>query len=163
MPPYAKLPRVAVRPLTPDAFRPFGDVLAPLGGARRTSFPAATQAAAASPRPALWVSRVAAAQSLPLRVEQMERHCHAAQSFMPLSTSRWLVIVAPDAPDGGPDAAGALAFLAGPGMGVCYRPATWHGSLTVLDAPADFGVLMSDAGHPDDDEFQPVAPFLVTA
>lgn len=163
MPPNAKMPQVAARPLTPEAFQPFGDVLAPEGGARRTPFPAATQAAAASPRPALCVSRVVAAQSLPLLVVAMERHCHASQSFIPLGTGRWLVIVAPNAPGGGPDAAGALAFLAGPGVGVCYRPATWHGSLTVLDAPADFVVLMSDAGHSDDDEFQPVAPFLVTA
>lgn len=163
IPPAAGLHEVVARPLTADAFRPFGSVLAPQAGARRTPFPAATQAAAASPRPTLWVSRVAAAQSLPLRICRMERHRHAAQSFMPLATGRWLVVVTPDAPDGGPDPASALAFLAGPGVGVCYHPGTWHGSLTVLDAPADFVVLMSDAGHADDDEFRPVSPFLVTA
>lgn len=157
------LPLVTARPLTPDAFRTFGSVLAHQGEARRTAFPVATQAAAASPRPALWVSRLVDAQSLPLRVERMERHRHAAQSFVPLQGGRWLVLVAPDAPGGAPDPARALAFLAGGGMGVCYHPGTWHGSLTVLDVPAEFVVLMSDAGHPDDDEFHPVAPFLVTA
>lgn len=157
------LPRVAARPLTPDAFAPFGDVLAHRGAGRRTAFPGALQATAASPRPALWVSRVTVAQHLPLRVEQMERHRHAAQSFVPLHAGRWLVLVAPDAPDGSPDPAGALAFLAGSAVGVCYRPGTWHGSLAVLDTPAEFLVLKSDTGHPDDDEFRPVAPFLVTA
>jgi len=165
------LPRVALRPLTPDAFAPFGDVLAHRGSARRTpypsafpgAFPGALQAAAASPRPALWVSRVTVAQPLPLRVGQMERRRHAAQSFVPLHAGHWLVLVAPDAPGGGPDPAGVLAFLAGPGVGVCYRTGTWHGSLAVLDAPAEFVVLMSDAGHPDDDEFRSIAPFLVTA
>ncbi len=157
------LPRVAARQLCPDGFAPFGDVLAHRGTDRRTGFPGALQATAASPRPALWISRVTAAQHLPLRVERMERHLHAAQSFVPMHAGRWLVLVAPGASGGGPDPARALAFLAGPGIGVCYRPGTWHGSLAVLDAPAEFLVLMSDAGHPDDDEFRPVVPFLVTA
>ena len=160
------LPCVPARPLTSDAFAPFGDVLAHRGPDRRTPFPGALLAHAAAPRPALWVSRVEAAQPLPLRVWQMERHRHAAQSFIPLlsgGAGRWLVLVALDAPDGGPDLAGVLAFLAGPGTGVCYRRGTWHGSLAVLDAPAEFVVMMSDAGHPDDDEFRPVAPFLVVA
>jgi ureidoglycolate lyase len=154
------LPRVPVRPLTPDAFARFGDVLAHHGPARRTPYPGALQAVAASPRPALWVSRVTVAQALPLRIERMERHRHAAQSFVPLQAGRWLVLVAPNTPDRGPDPAGAVAFLVGPGVGVCYHPGTWHGSLAVLDAPAEFVVLMSDAGHTDDDEFRTISPAL---
>lgn len=156
----AALPRVPLRPLTPAAFARFGDVLAYRGPARRTPCSRALQAVASSPRPALWVSRVTVAQALPLRVDRMERYRHAAQSFVPLQAGRWLVLAAPDAPDGGPDPANAVAFLVGPGVGVCYHPGTWHGSLAVLDAPAECVVLMSDAGHPDDDEFHPIFPAL---
>ena len=154
---YPALPHVPVRSPTPAAFARFGDVLAYHGPARRTPHPRALQAVAAPPRPALWVSRVTVAQALPLRLDWMERYRHAAQSFVPLQAGRWLVLAAPDAADGGPDPAAAVVFLVGPGVGVCYHPGTWHGSLAVLDAPAEFVVLMSDTGHPDDDEFRPIS------
>ena len=71
-------PCVPVCPLTPAAFARFGDVLAHHGPARRTHYPRALQAVAASPHPTLWVSRVTVAQALPLRINRMERHRRAA-------------------------------------------------------------------------------------
>ncbi|MGE0426324.1 MAG: ureidoglycolate lyase, partial [Reyranellaceae bacterium] len=81
---------------------------------------------------------------------------------VPLDVSRWLIVVCPHAADGGPDAAKAVAFVAGPGQGVTYRANTWHHGLTVLDRAARFAVLMWRDGGSTDEEFVKVSPFTVT-
>ena len=53
--------------------------------------------------------------SLPFTLTKLERHPHAAQCFVPLDVSRYLVSVAPSLPDGAPDLSGIKTFLM-PGM-----------------------------------------------
>ena len=147
-------------PLDPAAFAPFGEVLVVPAQPGRAYF----EAALASTRPAAWPSlsltlREPSAQ--PLAVAAMERHAFSSQSFVPLGPARWLVLVAPHAPGGGPDMAQARAFVAGPGQGVTYRADTWHHGLTVLGQATSFAVFMWRDGTAGDEEFVDVQPFTV--
>jgi ureidoglycolate lyase len=83
-------------------------------------------------------------------ISSLERHPHSTQSFVPLRAGRWLVVVAPALPDGSPDAANAKAFVAGPEDAICIGRNVWHAGLTVLDRPAEFGMMMWRADAGDD-------------
>jgi len=98
---------------------------------------------------------------LPLTLAQVECHPHAAQVFIPLDVSRYLVTVMPDA-GGRPDPSGALAMILPGTMGVIYRPGAWHMGVTVLDRDGRFAVLMW-RGAADDDVFVPIAPLKIPA
>lgn len=98
---------------------------------------------------------------LPLTLTQVEHHPHAAQVFVPLDVSRYLVTVMPDA-GGAPDPSGTLSMILPGTMGVIYRPGAWHMGVTVLDRDGRFAVLMW-RGAEDDDVFVPIAPITVTA
>ncbi|WP_162914807.1 ureidoglycolate lyase [Desertibaculum subflavum] len=149
-------------PLNAAAFAPFGDVLAPPAERGRDYFDAGLGNARAGARPSLSMSRVAPLAALPLKATMLERHEFSSQSFVPLDVARWLVIVAPAAPGGGPDAARARAFVAGPGQGITYHVGTWHHGLTVLDREARFAVFMWRDGSHGDEEFVPLStPFDV--
>ncbi len=154
---------IAAAPLTPEAFAPFGDVVSHRGASQRRYLERPFERSAEAERVMLWVSRVDTPKALPLRIERLERHPYSAQTFMPLAVSRYLVVVAPDAKDGRPDAARAKAFMAERGQGVCYGRGVWHHGLTVLDAPAEFAVLMSVRGEGDDEFVDLIEPFQVSA
>ncbi len=81
-------------------------------------------------------------------IRALERHPHSAQSFMPIRGDRWIVVLAPSLADGTPDVANMRAFLAGPEDAICIHRNVWHAGLTVLDGPAEFGMMMwrTDAG-----------------
>jgi ureidoglycolate lyase len=49
-----------------------------------------------------------------------------------------------------PDAANARAFVAGPADAICIGRNVWHAGLTVLDRPAEFGMMMWRADAGDD-------------
>ncbi len=83
-------------------------------------------------------------------ITALERHAHSTQSFLPIKAGRWLVLVAPTAADGSPDMSGARAFVAGPEDAICIGRNVWHAGLTVLDQPAEFGMLMWKAAAGDD-------------
>ena len=80
----------------------------------------------------------------------LERHAHSTQSFVPLRVGRWIVLVAPNLADGLPDIAGARAFIAGPQDAICIHRNVWHAGLTVLDGPAEVGMMMWRADAGDD-------------
>ncbi len=149
-----------LRPLTPEGFAPYGDVLVGPDGPGRLYHERSLASARPGAWPSLSLSCAAPHPGGPLRVRRMERHAFSSQSFVPLVPLRWLVLVAPHAPGGGPDMARAEAFLAGPGQGVTYGADVWHHPLTVLgEAPGRFAVLMWRDGTAADEEFVDVAPF----
>ena len=149
-------------PLTSEAFAPYGEVLTPPQDPGRSYFEDALANARPGARPSLSLSHRAPLDQPVLVSDLLERHEFSSQSFVPLDVSRWLIVVCPHAPAGGPDAAKAIAFVAGPGQGVTYRANTWHHGLTVLDRAARFAVFMWRDGGPDDEEFVKVSPFTVT-
>ena len=147
--------------LTAAAFAPFGTVAAlPTPGQRVTVGPPENLRAAVPPR---FVCTAAKPAALPLDVTTMERHRFSSQSFVPMGDARWLILVAPHAPGGGPDMDASIAFLADGTQAITYRPDTWHHPLTALSDGARFAVLTFLDGSPDDEEFVPVAAGLTLA
>jgi ureidoglycolate lyase len=153
---------IKAEPLTAAAFAPFGEVLEAPQAAGRVYVEDALANGRFEARPSLSFARTGPAAALPLEVRLMERHEFSSQSFIPLGRCRWLVVVAPSGPTGGPDAAAARAFLAAPGQGLTYRMNVWHHPLTLLDEAAAFAILMWRTGGPGDEEFTELpAPFRV--
>src|SRR5919204_635789 len=124
--------KIIAEPLTEKAFAPYGDVLAAPAEFGRAYFDEGLHTSRASARPSLAVSLVRPLPRLPLEATVMERHEFSSQSFLPLDVSRWIVVVAPPAADGGPDSARAVAFLVGPGQGITYHANTWDHPLTIF-------------------------------
>ena len=99
---------------------------------------------------------------LPMRATTLERHPHSSQTFIPIRVSRYLVIVAPDRPDGSPDLDKVRCFLANGRQCVTYRRGLWHHDMTVLDDTAEMAILMWCDGSSDDEELLEIdAPFEV--
>ncbi len=151
---------VAALPLTVDAFAPFGDVVsaglkagqsANQGTAVRFDWCAGLETTRADARPNLAVFR-SVAKVLPFEVTLLERHPCNTQAFLPMVTTRFLIVVAPDDAGGGPDVAGLRAFVCGPGQGINYRRAVWHHPIIALDGPAEFAMLAWEDGTPRDCE-----------
>lgn len=83
-------------------------------------------------------------------ITTLERHPHSTQSFVQIRGGRWIVVLAPTLADGSPDVGNARAFLAGPEDAICIHRNVWHAGLTVLDGPAEFGMMMWRADAGDD-------------
>lgn len=149
--------------ITHEAFAPFGEVVAHRGEASRRYLEHAHAHRPPADRLRFWTSRIAPTATRPIAYPKLERHPFTAQSFIPLRVRRFVVVVAPDAPDGAPDLGRARAFVLSAGTGIAYRPAVWHGPMTVLDDDGEFAAAMWSAGGPDrDDEwFDLPAPLAV--
>ena len=153
--PHAPAP-LAVQPLTPEAFAPYGTVLAaptgtgrPINGgnAERFDLVGDLQLGAQGGRPMLALFR-AQARRFPHEVTEMERHALGSQTFVPLGERRFVIVVAPA---GEAPAPGALAAFATDGLqGVTLAPGTWHHALLAVDA-GDFVVVERTAARVDCD------------
>jgi len=137
--------RIVLRPLTAQAFAPFGEVIEARGeptvminqgNCARFSDLAVTDFEEGG-RAGISVFE-GQPGALPLTLAMMERHPLGSQAFIPMSSDPFAVIVAPDE-DGAPGE--PLAFLTAPGQGVNYRRNVWHGVLTPLDRAATFAVI----------------------
>lgn len=153
--------QLKAQPLTASALGAFGEVLAAPVQSSRNYFDTSLSNERSGARPSLSIVHSLPAARLPLDVTHLERHEFSSQSFVPMHAGRWLVIVCPSAADGGPDVAGAQAFVARPDQGVTLRRNTWHHSLTVLDQPACHAIFMWRDGTPADEEFRQIEPFSV--
>lgn len=149
------------RPLDSAALAPFATLIASRDGKARVvpevmapgDVPGAHALTVLCPQPV----------SGPVAISALERHPHSTQSFLPLTSGRWLVLVAPTAADGSPDLAGARAFVAGPNDAICIDRNVWHAGLTVFDRPAQFGMIMWKAQSADDGVlFALETPLVVT-
>jgi ureidoglycolate lyase len=153
-------PEILARPLSAQAFAPYGDVVEAPAKPGRAYFETSVRNLRPVADPRLWMlTRLPA--SPPLEFTSLERHQFSSQSFVPIEIGRWIVVVAPHAEQGGPDVSRVQAFMALPTQGVSYRPDVWHGSLTVLDRPARLCVFMWLDGTQADEEFVSVPPFIV--
>ena len=109
--------------------------------------------------PVLHTNRIAASQC-PVLLESLEHHPHAAQVFIPLDVSRYLVVVAPSDEQGQPVISGLRAFVMPGSVGVVYRAGIWHAGARVLDREGSFAVLMW-RGSKTDDVHLAIEPVLV--
>lgn len=158
----ASVPKIIAEPLDADNFSEFGEVIRrPPGGVRR-HYNELLENARAGAWVDLYLTTIKPLDELPLHATVMERHPFSSQTFLPLKASRYLVVVAPDRGDGGPDLTRVRAFVSGADQGVTYRCGTWHHNMTVLDETAVMAVLMWCDGSSGDEEFLDIdTPFDV--
>lgn len=155
--------RLVARPLTGEAFAPYGEVLVAPSEARRDYIEARLANGRAAAKASLSFALAKPQAPLPLVARQMERHEFSSQSFVPMGPGRFLVMVAPHAASGGPDESRIEAFVAGPGQGVTYGMNVWHHPLRVLDAPLALAIFMWLERSRSDEEFVDLAsPIEIT-
>ncbi len=149
---------IVALPLTAEAFKPFGELVdAPDAGGKSANGGTARRhdhiGTLATHRPhakANLCTVRCAPVAFPLEMKLLEQHPHSSQTFVPMVVSRYLVAVAPTGPDGLPDQTGLMAFIATAGQGINYHAGTWHHPLVVLDAPAQFAMLVWEDGSKED-------------
>lgn len=137
--------RITARPLSAEAFAPFGDVLSADGEPDRLInqdlceryHDRAALDFGSDGHAGISLFK-AELRTLPHTLEMMERHPDGSQAFVPMDVHPFLVIVARD--DGGKPGE-PLAFLTHGGEGVNYHRGTWHGVLTPLAGNGLFAVI----------------------
>ncbi len=136
---------ITPRPLTAEAFAPYGDVLSAAGvpdkwingGACGRYHDRAQLDFGPGGRAGISIFQ-AEPRRLPYTCDLLERHPDGSQAFLPMHGQSWLVIVAPDA---GGQPGQPLAFIATGQQGVNFHRGTWHGVLTPLAEPGLFAVV----------------------
>ena len=144
---------IALQPLAQVAFARYGDVIAHAGAERRRDIKGAFTHGTAVPSPAMWVNRLAAHPATYIEIDLLECHPASAQSLIPLSRSRFAVIVCEPDPGGQPDLATLSAFVTDGGQGVCYRPGCWHFAFTPIDSDAQVAVVFASRTGEGDTQF----------
>jgi ureidoglycolate lyase len=152
-------------PLTAEGFAPFGDVLSAEGdpdkiinaGWAGRWHDRARVDFGPEGRAGISVFK-ARPRVLPYDFAMVEHHPLGSQAFVPMSLTRFLVIVAPDV---GGIPGQPRAFMTAPGQGINYLRGTWHGVLAPLEDPGLF--LVIDRIGPGDNlvEHHFDAPFTV--
>jgi ureidoglycolate lyase len=140
-------------PLTQSTISPYGTIIErPTEPGDRNPYTSWLGSSREGMTPRLHVNHVKAA-TLPYSIDTLERHPYSPQVFVPLDVSRYVILVAPNAADGGPDVAGLQGFLAPGNVGIIYRQGVWHAGASVLDRSGCFAVLMWRNDTVDDEEF----------
>ena len=154
---------VAAAPLTAEAFAPFGSVVTHRGPEALMPYADAFDHGPEAALATMAVLRIDVAMQGPIEIARLERHPHSAQSFIPLKGGTSLIVVCETQPDGRPLASSARAFIARGDQGVTYRRNVWHRSVTALEAPSEYVVLMHQTGHGDDTIFHELEQPLLVA
>lgn len=147
-----------IRPLTPEAFAPFGEVIEANPDTMRLINGGTTERfhALASPDVVGEGARVilnifrGQPRRFPYQITMMERHPLGSQSFTPLSGRPFLVAVSLD--EGGRPGAPQV-FLAKAHQGVNYHRNVWHHPLMALGEISDFLVADRDGPGNNLEEF----------
>ena len=144
--------QIKPRPLSADAFAPFGDVIETEGHAprwinngtcERFDDLARVDVTADGGRALISLFR-AAPRALPFRIESLERHPLSSQAFYPLQPVPFLIVVAASGAE--PESAQLQAFLSSGSQGINFRRNTWHHELLALQQTSLF--LVVDRGGP---------------
>jgi ureidoglycolate lyase len=161
------LPQILpIRPLTTEAFAPYGEVIEPTPAKMRLINGGTTERhhglgrAEALGEGAEVIFNIFRGQprSLPYAVDMMERHPQGSQSFQPLSGRPWLVVVAAD--EGGRPGEPQV-FLARGDQGVNYPAGLWHHPLMALGAICDFLVVDRQGPGGNLEEYFYQTPFII--
>jgi ureidoglycolate lyase len=158
--------KLVPRPLTAEAFAPYGQVIEKndahaeeinFGNTRKYSDLANFDASDEGGRLSLHLfhSRTI---DLPLRVEELERHPLGSQAFIPLHRRPFLVVVAPAGET--PGVTNIRSFYSNGQQGVNYHKGTWHHYLINLQEPSDYLIIdrMGPGGNCD---FHPLEQALM--
>lgn len=146
---------ITAKPLTSEAFRPFGEVFdtSSLGGAAfvNGTFDATKDAKL----PVMQMVRVETVVS-ELTVSQLETHPFSSQTFLSLDQASSLVVVCEPDAVGLADVSTLQAFVAAPHQIVTYNRNVLHHKLTPLNALATFAMTMCQTGQGGDTVLHPL-------
>jgi ureidoglycolate lyase len=151
---------IVPRPLTPEAYAPYGRVLmasprgepgapANLGTALRFDDVCDitnTRVDTAALKVKVFRSRPVPRQRRALAL--LEKHPCSTQLFIPMNASRYIALVALG--DDRPDLSTLAAFVAEGPQGISYGPGVWHHPMLTLDRETDFVVFVHEDGSPED-------------
>ncbi len=152
------------KPLTAEAFAPFGDVLEVSGKpdalinegmCERYHDRAKLDFSDGRAGISIFDAKI---RSLPYQFDLVERHPSGSQAFIPLSQTGFLVIAATDNNET-PEA--PQAFLSEPGQAINFHRGVWHGVLTPLKAPGLFAVVDRIGPGKNLDEYRFEEPYSV--
>ena len=159
--------RLYPAPLTPEAFAPFGHVIAAgageiralRGGALQLTRSSAALEARAQGLALVFDHYDLPVSPLPLLLDTAERHDRTGQLFAPLpGCGDWLSVVWPgggDQPTGAP-----MAFRAGPGQALIYAPGIWHAAIVALSGRGLFLSAMWRGEDGRDVDFAALDPVI---
>ncbi|MGJ7582426.1 ureidoglycolate lyase [Variovorax sp. RHLX14] len=143
------LRRLTASPLTPETFAPYGTVAgraSAVDGTGRRINAGTTERfdllddlrlGTQGGRATLAMFR-AQARRFPHEVVEVERHVLGSQTFVPLGTQRFVIVVAPAG--AAPTAQSLAAFVTDGRQGIVLAPGTWHHALLAVDG-GDFVVV----------------------
>ncbi|MDM3872334.1 ureidoglycolate lyase [Porticoccus sp. W117] len=146
-----------LKSLTAEAFAPYGDVIEvsseadsfPINYGQTTRYNALSRVDTGEDgTPIISIFRTKPVD-LPIRINVMERHPLASQTFMPMSCNAYIVVVAPK---GDLDFTKLEAFIVRPSQGVTYHKGVWHHYNLVLAGNGDFLVIDRQGGGNNCDE-----------
>lgn len=155
---------IRARPLTPEAFAPWGEVLEATGAHRLINaglcrrFHDRARPDVEGGLAGLSVFE-AEPRSLPYALDLVERHPLGSQAFLPMTSHPFLVVVAEDGEAPGP----VHAFVTSGAQGINIRRGAWHGVLTPLHARGLFAVLDYVGDAPNLQEHRFAEPLTITA
>ncbi len=141
---------VRIKPISAEAFAPYGDLLeAPRTGTRQ-DFAAAVENRRSGAR-----ANIALVHCEPFAfgtpIAALERHPYSTQLFAPLDLDAYLVVVA--AGRNRPDLAAVSAFRVERHQAISYRAGLWHAGMTTLGRPGTLVMMIHEDGTADDCEF----------
>lgn len=144
--------------LTRERFAPYGDVIeaipdrvAAMNTGRFDRFDDLARVEAdANGRIAISIARCRVATSLPYRFDLVERHPQGSQAFVPLTASRFVVVVAP--PEETVEVRDLRAFVTNGRQGINYHRGTWHMPLIAFDSGQEFLIVDRAGDAPNCDE-----------
>lgn len=157
---------LGVRPLTREAFAPFGTVIEPdpsamrlINGGNTERYHALAEAEVAGEDARVIINIFRGSpRTFPYTVTMMERHPFGSQSFSPIDDRPWLVVVAED--EGGRPGLPQV-FLASGRQGVNYRRNVWHHPLMTVGETSEFLVVDRSGGGNNLEEFFYDRPFII--
>jgi len=157
---------LSIEPLTRAAFAPFGQVIEAdpatmrLINAGTTERYHALGRAEARGNGAEVIFNLfrGSPRRFPYKIDMMERHPYGSQSFHPLNSRPWLVVVAEDEAGmpGRP-----RVFLARGDQGINYQANTWHHPLMALGEISDFLVVDRLGEEHNLEEYFYTVPFFI--
>lgn len=159
---------LALKPLTAEAFAPFGDVIETRGAPRKINNGHALRfhdlaqldLEQQGGRAIVSIFR-STPPTFPFAIRTMEHHPLSSQAFMPISGRPYLVVVAPA---GRFDAARIEAFVARANQGVNFRAGVWHHFNLAFGAESEFLVIDRDGpGRNLEEVFLPENALVVPA
>ena len=150
--------KLDVKPLTKEAFAPYGDVIEtagsdhfPINNGSTRRYHDLAKVELLNDGHALINIFQATPLDYPLSVKMVERHPFGSQAFIPLSGQPYLVLVAIAGET--VDPVNLRAFYATPDQGVNYHAGTWHHPVLALNAVSDFLVVDRGGDGHNCDEF----------